>query len=213
MFAHAPLGSIERLWRYPVKSLAAQSLERARLDERGFAGDRAGGLFVATESHARHGKTYRGKEHERLHTVQSAPAAIELAAMRGVVLDVRRDGPYFDAAPVSIVFDAWIAKLEAIVHEAVDPLRFRANIYAVAAPGFGAGEADLVGTTLAIGDVRLRCTATITRCVTPSYDIATGARDPEIARAIAVDIGNVMGVYCAVERGGEIALRDEIVVA
>ena len=213
MGTSTPLGTIERLWRYPVKALAAQALQRARLDENGFVGDRAAGLFVASESHARTGKTYRGKEHELLHTVETSGAAVELASMRGVMLDVRDRGPYFDAAPVSIVFDRWLAALEAIVHEPIDPLRFRANVYALGASGFSASEADLVGSTFAIGDVRLRCTATITRCVTPSYDIATGRRDKEIARAIAVDLGNIMGIYCAVTRAGEIATGEAIVLA
>jgi uncharacterized protein YcbX len=213
MFSRAPLGRVERLWRYPVKSLAAEPLDRAQLDARGFVGDRATGLFVATPTHARHEKTYRGKEHERLHTVATPSSASELAAGRGLALDVRGDGPYFDAAPVSLVFDSWLAKLETLVHEAIDPLRFRANIYARAAAGFGASEADLVGTTFAIGDVRLRCTATITRCVTPTYDIATGARDVEIARALAGELGNIMGVYCEVERPGEIAVHETIAIA
>ena len=210
MSTSTPLGMIERLWRYPVKSLAAEPLARASLDERGVAGDRRTGLFVASESHARTGKTYRGKEHELLHTVDSPAAAVDLASLRGVMLDVRERGPYFDAAPVSLVFDRWIAALEAIVHEPVDPLRLRANLYVRATPGFSAREADLVGETFAIGDVRLRCTATITRCVTPGYDIATGKRDRAIARAIAVDLGNIMGVYCSVVRAGEIATGDAI---
>jgi uncharacterized protein YcbX len=145
-----------------------------------------------------------------LHTLDTAAAARELAAQRGIALEVREGGPYFDAAPVSVIFDTWLAPLAARVHEAIDPLRFRANIYVRAAPGFGACEADCVGQTFAIGAVRLRCTATITRCVTPSYDVATGARDRELARAIANDLGNVMGVYCEVARGGEIALADTV---
>ena len=207
------LGNIARIYRYPVKSLAAEPLERVALDERGLEGDRRSALFIASQEHARAGKTYRGKEHELLHTVDSDSAARELANARGVALDVRDAGPYFDASPVSLIFDRWIAALENIVFAPIDPLRFRANLYVTGAPGFSSSEDDLVGKTFVAGHVRLRCTSHIVRCVTPTYDIPTGARDPQIARALAVDLENVLGVYCTVERGGDVATGDDVRLA
>ena len=199
-----PLGTIARIYRYPVKSLAAEPLERATIEERGIAGDRRSALFVASQSHARSGKTYRGKENELLHTLDSKTAALALAGSRGVALDVRDAGPYFDASPISIVFDTWISALENVVYHPIDELRFRANIYVRAEAGFASTEEELIGTSFCIGDVRLRCTSAIVRCVTPTYDVPTGERDPVIARAIAVDLENILGIYCSIERGGEI---------
>jgi uncharacterized protein YcbX len=204
------IGTIARIYRYPVKSLAAEPLDRARLDGCGIEGDRASALFVASTEHARTGKTYRGKENELLHTLPTRDAARDVARTRGVALDVRDDGPYFDDSPVSIVFDTWIAALEGLVHESIDPLRFRANLYVAASAACCATEADLVGTTLAIGDVTLECTATIKRCVTISYDIPTGRPDPHIARAVATELDNVMGIYCTVRQGGTIAVGDAV---
>ena len=203
--AHS-LGTISHLYRFPVKSLAAEPLERAVLDERGLEGDRGSALFVASREHARTGKTYRGKENELLHTVATKDAARDLASARGVALDIRDAGPYFDASPLSLIFDRWVRALEDVVYQPIDPLRFRANVYVAAHPGFSMSEDDLVGRVLTIEGVRLRCTSHIVRCVTPTYDIPTGERDPAIARALAVDLGNVLGIYCAIERGGELAL-------
>ena len=203
-----PLGTIAQLWRYPVKSLAPELLDSARIVWSGFEGDRQTALFVSSEDHARSGKLYRGKEHNLLHTAGSTARAIELAAQRDVAIAAQDAGPYFDAEAVSIVFDTWLAELEGALGEALHPQRFRPNVYALAAPGFAAREADLVGTTVRAGDVALDIVAPIERCVTPTYDLTTGAGDPRIGRAIAQLRGNILGVYCTVRAEGTLKRGD-----
>jgi uncharacterized protein YcbX len=208
-----PLGSVTHLWRYPVKSLAAEPLERADVTADGVLGDRRAALFLRSEDRPRTGKTYRGKEHELLHTVARPERAISLARERGAELECRSDGPYFDDAPFSLIFDRWLAEAERRVGYALDPLRYRANAFARAAPDFDRSEEELVGSTLAIGSARFSVTATIGRCVTTTYDIATGASDPDVLRAVARYRNNVMGVYCAIVVPGTLAPGDAIVIA
>jgi uncharacterized protein YcbX len=197
------LGTVVNLYRYPVKSLRAEQLTAADVRADGFAGDRGSALFVRSPDHPRTGKTYRGKENRRLHTVDAIGDAIALAG--GVALDVADGAPhYFDAEPVSIVFDAWVRELEALAGRALDPLRFRPNIVAAAAPSFAFSEQALVGTRLHVGDVVLDVVSPITRCVTPSYDVVTGEPDPALQRTIVAQRGNIMGVYCRVAVPGTI---------
>ncbi len=205
-----PLGTIARLWRYPVKSLRREALERAEITWTGLAGDRERALSVVSESHARSRKTYRGKEHHLLHTVAGPEPAKVLAAERGVALDEVSDGPYFDAEPVSIVVDRWVAAAERLVGAPVDPQRFRPNLYVHAAPEFTLDEAEVVGRTIAIGPVRLRVVASILRCVTPSYDVETGESNPGLLRAVAQQRANVMGVYCRPTIPGMVAIGDRV---
>ncbi len=201
----APLGTVVALYRYPVKSLRAEALERAQVDADGFAGDRDRALFVRDAEHARSGKTYRGKENRRLHTVDSVDAAQALAHDAGVTLAADGTQPhYFDAEPVSLVFDRWIRQLEAPAGRDVDPLRFRPNIVAAAVPAFSATESELVGARLTIGGVVLDVVSPITRCVTPSYDIAGGEPDRDLQRTIVMQRGNIVGVYCRVVVPGTI---------
>jgi len=207
MFA-TPLGTVDRLWRYPTKALAPEPLEQVALGEDGLEGDRQSALFVSSPGHARTGKTYRGKEHERLHTVATHDAARNLAAERNLAVDFRNEGPYFDARPVSLIFDTWIAELEELLAMPLDPQRFRPNVYLRAAAGFALREDDFAGKTIALGSTLLTCTEPIERCVTPSYDLATGAGDPRVHRAIVQDRDNVVGIYCTVARPGHIALGD-----
>ncbi len=210
MLGNHPLGRVANLWRYPLKSLAAESLERGEVLAGGFAGDRRAALFVATPERPRSGKTYRGKEHPLLHTVGTAEAAADLARAREIDVERRDDGPYFDLDPVSILFDTWLADVERALGGRLDPLRFRPNIFARATDGFDCAEAELVGHVVRVGAVRLRVTQPIQRCVTPTYDIATGASDPRILTQLVHHRHNEMGVYAQVVVPGTIVPGDSV---
>ena len=54
----------------------------------------------------------------------------------------------------------------------------------------------------------LRVVDTIRRCVTPTYDVATGEAFPLVLEAVAARRDNVVGVYCEVEAPGDVALGD-----
>ncbi len=199
------LGSVARIWRYPVKSLRAEPLAAVRIDERGLEGDRRGALIVQTPEHARTGKPLRGKEHNLLHTTAEAETARALAARRGVDVARADDGPYFDARPVSVLVDCWLHEIETLAGTPLDPLRYRPNLFVVAAAPCEPEEA-YVGRRLEAGGVALRVVAPILRCVTTTYDIVTGAPNPLVLRSLARDRGNVMGIYCTVERAGTVAV-------
>ncbi len=205
------IGTVANLWRYPVKSLAAEALQNAVVESGGFAGDRGTALLVTSPDHARAGKPYRGKEHHLLHTVATPGAAQALGAEAGVALRRVSGDHFFDAQPLSLIFDTWLRDVEELVGRSLDPLRYRPNIFAAATPDFADREAALVGASIDIGDVALRVVATIGRCITTTYDIATGASDPAILREVAQQRKNVVGVYCTIERTGTIAPGERIV--
>ena len=207
-----PLGAVAHLWRYPVKSLAAEPLDAADVDARGLAGDRSRAVFVATPGHARSGKTYRGKEHPLFHTLGTADGAVALGAARDVALVVRDDGPFFDLDPVSVLFDSWLRDGERLVGRTLEPLRFRPNLF-VTTRDTALAEADLVDRVLAIGGVRLRVTQPIRRCVTPTYDLRTGESDPSVLSTLANRRDNTMGVYAHVVRPGRIRCGDAVAFA
>lgn len=131
-----------------------------------------------------------------------------------MLLTLDRTQPrWFDVAPVSLLLDLWVADVEALVGEELDPQRFRPNLYVQAAPGFARREQDLVGTTVRAGDAVLRVTKATRRCVVPNYDTATGANGPDVLRALAEHRDARIGVYCDVITPGEIALGDRLTIA
>ena len=113
---------------------------------------------------------------------------------------------------VSIINLGSLKAIETMVGAAVDPLRFRANLYV---RGWHAWhELDLVDRTLAVGDARLKVVKRITRCAAVNVDPDTAARDLEIPDAIRRRLGhNDCGIYAEVIAPDTIAAGDAIAVA
>ncbi|HEY1656061.1 MAG TPA: MOSC N-terminal beta barrel domain-containing protein [Candidatus Tumulicola sp.] len=206
------LGTLASIWRYPVKSLRGERLARAEVDHGGIPGDRSSALFVS-RGHAREGKPYRGKEHDRLHLTADPEAARRLGAEPGVDLEYRAGKHFFDAAPISILIDRWMAPLNAHVGYSVEPERFRPNFFVRATAEFDSEEAALSGATLYIGQAKLRVRQPIERCVAITYDPRGGANDPEILRFLAQRCNGWMGIYCDVVIAGTVQTGEPLVLS
>jgi uncharacterized protein YcbX len=207
------LGTLAALWRYPVKSLRAEALARVTVLTEGLEGDRTAALVVTTPAHARAGKPYRGKESAQLHLTNDPAVAASYAADAQVDVALQNGAErWFDARPISLLLDRWVREVEALVGEPLDPLRWRPNLYVTAGAGVGTSEDDLIGAQVHVGSVVLRVVEPIHRCVTTTYDLATGASDPRVLREVAQRRDNVVGVYCEVVTPGEIAVGDALTV-
>jgi uncharacterized protein YcbX len=133
------IGTLEAVRRYPIKSLQGVALDSVKVEVSGIPGDRSGALFALQG--AREGKTYRGKEHDRLHLLRDAAAAQASAEERGVAVEVRHGEHFFDDAPISILVDEWLRELDAHVGYNVEWERFRPNFFVRS----GASAAHAVG--------------------------------------------------------------------
>jgi uncharacterized protein YcbX len=112
---------------------------------------------------------------------------------------------------VSLINLASIAALEESIGAAVDPLRFRANIYLEGAPAWS--ELGWIGSDIALGGARLRVIAAITRCAATEVNPASALRDLDIVGALQRGFGpNLMGVYAEVVAGAEIGVGDQLTV-
>lgn len=112
---------------------------------------------------------------------------------------------------VSLINLASVAALESVVDAAVDPLRFRGNIYVENMPAWS--EFDFVDATLAIGDARLKVLKRIERCAATNVDPQTGMRDLMIPRALMRAYNHTdCGIYAEVLNGGAIRAGDAISV-
>jgi MOSC domain-containing protein len=111
---------------------------------------------------------------------------------------------------VSLINLASIAALEAAVGTAVDPLRFRANVYFAGAPAWS--ELGWEGSEITLGGARLKIVSAITRCAATQVNPATGERDLDIVAALQRSFGhNLMGVYGEVVTAADIATGDELI--
>jgi uncharacterized protein len=204
------VGTLASIWRFPIKSARGESLPEAAIETDGLRGDRTSAYVVVSPGDARSGKTFRGKENDRLHLVDDDAAARALAARREIELERHDDSRFFDDAPVSLLLDRWLEGLSAHLGYAVEPVRFRPNLFVRAASDFRDGEAALAGRTLALGSAVLRARYPIERCVVTTYDPAGGPSDPRILRYIAQERNTWMGVYCDVLEAGTVRVGDTL---
>lgn len=203
------IGTLDAVRRYPVKSLRGESIDCTHVDRGGIPGDRASALFVRA-GHARLGKSYRAKEHDRLHLLEDEPAALAAAAPRGVDAEVRRGDHFFDDAPISILVDRWLDDLSGYIGYTVEWERFRPNFFVRAAASFMQSESELIDAQLRLGTVRLRVRCPIERCVVVTYHPKGEPSDPHVLRYLAQRRNAWMGIYCDVLEAGIACVGDEL---
>jgi uncharacterized protein YcbX len=110
---------------------------------------------------------------------------------------------------VSLINLGSIRDLERKIGAAVDPIRFRANVYFDGPPGWG--ELGWMERGIGVGSARLRVIAPITRCAATEVNPRTAERDiPMVAELMRHFGHNLMGVYAEVVGAGDIAIGDRI---
>ncbi len=146
-------------------------------------------------------------------------AAYMADAVRGSPRLVQAPGHSFSDVPIkclSLINLASVRDLERIAGAAIDPLRFRGNLYVDA--GAPWVEFEWCGREIVIsgadGPVRLQGLDRIERCAAIDVDPTTGARDLHLPKALQRGYGHVdMGIYAKVVTGGAIAVGDEIEIS
>jgi hypothetical protein len=209
---------IAQLWRYPVKSMAGERLERATLRADGIDGDRvvhvedARGRVLTSRSrpkllglHATLGSDGEPRVGGRPWN-DDAVAADVRAAVGSEARLVRFEGPErFDILPLLIATDGAVT---AFGH---DVRRLRPNVVIGGVPGLAerswegkvlrVGGRD--GPIIAIGDLRGRCIMT-------TFDPDTLEQDVNVLRSIRDRFDGTLALNCDVIRGGELCVGDPV---
>jgi len=210
--------NIMEIWRYPVKTMAGERLQRARVDPLGIEGDRvvhvedAQGAVVTSRSHPRFlgHKGTLSPDGEPLvdgRPWRSPEVAAEVMAIAGPRAKlVRYDGvERFDVLPLLVATDGAIA---AFGH---DHRRLRPNLVIGGVEGLA--EREWPGGCLRIGKVLIGVQDLRLRCVMTAYDPDTLVRDKDITRDIYRRFDGKLALNCFVIEAGEIAVGDEVRLA
>jgi hypothetical protein len=228
------VGRLAALWRYPVKSMAAEPLDIVDVSWHGLAGDRRWAFI--REGQVRSGfpwltmrelpelSHYRPRlaEPDRPNastTLVRTPAGEEFDVVDAALADqlgpgvrvIKQDRGVFDTFPVSLLTTQTVAALGRLVGTDLEVTRFRPNLL-VDAVGHDFPEDAWVGRTLRIGELCLRVDQRDKRCVTVNIDPVTLRRNPAVLRAIAQNRDTRLGVYGTTVQPGQIALGDEVIL-
>jgi uncharacterized protein YcbX len=230
------IGRVTELWRYPIKSMAAEPLDEVDVSWHGLAGDRRWAFI--RDSAAQSGfpwLTLRQRNDMGLYrpsfvdpklpdssvTVVRSPSgesfdvtdpalASELFPKGARV--VRHDRGVFDAFPISLISTQSVERLGEMVGDELDVSQFRPNIVMTATNGTPFFEDSLVGTTVRVGGTRMRVDKRDGRCVVITIDPVSRERNPAVLRAVASERDGCLGVYGSVVEPGRIAVGDPIVL-
>lgn len=110
---------------------------------------------------------------------------------------------------VSIVNLASVRDLSDKIGRALDPLRFRANLYVDGWPAWA--ENDLTGQTLSLGAARAEVLKPIVRCAATHVDPTSAERDVDLVKALFDHYGHMFcGIYLNVTQGGAVREGDTV---
>ena len=206
---------VSEIWRYPVKTMAGERLQRALVGPLGVEGDRLvhvedpQGDVITSRTHpgllGHKGSIGPGGEilvDGRAWDGTEAAEAVVAIAGRGARL-VRYEGAdRFDVLPLLVATDGAIA---AFGH---DGRRLRPNIVVGGVEGLA--ERQWPGACLRVGNALIGVQDLRLRCIMTSYDPDTLAQDKSITHGIYRRFQGKLALNCFVIQGGEIGIGDTV---
>lgn len=227
---------LAEIWRYPIKSLAGERLQAARVDARGLEGDRLWALVdadgkIASGKPTRRFRKLPGLLHHRSHLDRGQPVltladgrsaradgpAVDelLAAITPPGWSLRRENstPHLDAAAVHVVTAATLATLSDAFGEPVPAQRLRPNLLLEVESSRPFPEDGWLGCALRIGTVELRIVERCERCVMVGHAQAALESRPKLLKTIGAANGACAGVYAEVTTPGHISEGEAVLLA
>lgn len=234
------VGVVAAVYRYPIKSMAGESITNTELGWHGLSGDRRlairrlddqGGFPWLTASRVpslilhvperldgtpddalpSHVRTPDGA---RLPLFSDALAA-HLGALHGAPVSMLHlSRGVFDEAAVSLITTATVTDISVVAGLPSDVRRFRPNLVIESVNGVPFAEDAWVGHHLQFGDAPDAPALVITnldeRCAMVNLDPDTARATPELLRALVTTRGNRAGVYATVLRRGAVAVGQPV---
>lgn len=230
---------VAEIWRYPVKSMQGERVAAAQVTSEGIEGDRGYAIFDLETGFGLTGRreaqllfgsarlTADGVEITLPDgTIAEDDAALSNWLGRPVALrsnaevaERRYQSPEdFEHEDTSQweAFDGARGSFRDSQGSAVslvstgtlgswDRRRFRANILLD-----GAGENELIGTTVSVGEARLSILKGLGRCVMVTRAQPGLERDLDVLRTVHRDFDHKLAVGAAIERSGHVEVGDEL---
>lgn len=234
------IGEVERLFRYPVKSMMGETLEVANLGWHGLDGDRRLAFRRADDSSGfpwltasklpelilfapqrrgpagdadfpTHVRTPEGRE----LAVFGPELATEVGRRHGSPVEMMHlNRGIFDEASISVIASATVGEVARLAGQRSDVRRFRPNILVASSRSVPFEEDDWVGGVLSFGEGREGAAIAVTnrdeRCSMVNFDPDSARPTPEVLKAIVRMSDNKAGVYGAVLRRGQVAVGQPV---
>ena len=206
---------VAEVWRYPVKSMGGERLQRATLGPLGIEGDRvvhvedARGHFATSRRYPRllglHATLGSDGQPEVDEVVWTEPKVLrQVVDIVGVGARLVYDdsAQRFDVLPLLVATDG------AIKEFGHDSRRLRPNIVVEGVEGLA--ERTWPGQVLRIGDVVIGVEDLRMRCVMTTFDPDTQKQNPAVLKEIVRKFGGKLALNCFAMQGGGIRVGDRV---
>lgn len=206
---------VKQLWRYPVKSMGGEELDRCDITPDGIPGDRVvhvengQGKVVTSRSRprlllcrVRLGADGEPLVDERPWVDPSVANDVRAAAGETARL-VRWTGPErFDVLPLLVATDGALASL------GYDARRFRPNL--IIGDVAGLSERSWEGRRLSVGEAVIEAVDLRERCIMTTFDPDTAEQDVEVLKRIHRELDGTFALNCRVEKPGHVRVGDAV---
>ena len=210
---------IKEIWRYPVKSMAGEQLQGAKLTQLGIDGDRIlqvynrSGRVITSRTHpgllGLHAKLDDARN-LRINGLAWNDPTVEarIVEIGGPGAQLHRDetADRFDILPLLVATDGSIDAFGR------DHRRLRPNIVIGGVEGLD--EREWQGGQLVVstpgGEIVIGIHDLRGRCVMTTYDPDTLQQDPAVLRDIVRRFGGKLALNCEVLQGGELQVGQEV---
>jgi len=233
------VGSVEAIFRYPVKSMGGERLEVANLGWHGLEGDRrlafrriedrSGFPWLSAsklpdlvrfapcrrdgtaEEIPTHVRTPDGEE----MTVFGEELAAEVGRRYGAPVQMMQlKHGIFDEASISVIAMDTVCEISRLAGKSLDVRRFRPNVVVRLLQPAPFQEDQWVGGVLSFGEEDDAPAVTVTmrdeRCSMVNIDPDSASMSAEVLKAVVRANQNMAGVYSAVTRIGRLAIGQRI---
>jgi uncharacterized protein YcbX len=234
------IGTIEALFRYPVKSMSGELLEEADMGWHGLEGDRRlafrrvddqGGFPWLSASRLpelilfaprRLGAAADGNlpTHVRTPEGEDLPLfgqelALEVGRRLGSPVEMMHlNRGIFDEASLSVITSATVGEIGRLAAQPLDVRRFRPNVLVSTLRSVPFEEDEWVRGVLSFGETSEAAAIGITnrdeRCSMVNFDPESARSSTEVLKAIVRVRDNKVGVYATVIRRGRLAVGQPI---
>ena len=232
------VGKVKELWRYPVKSMAGESLPEVDVLWNGINGDRRAsylrgdnksGFPWLTAREIPQINQYRPRYTDLANVAKSdvvidtpngqtlplgsPELQAELAELYGHEISlIRIQRGAYDDLPMSLMSVASAEALAAAANIPNDMRRWRQNIIIETFDGRSFSEEEWIGQTVAIGEVQLNFNLRIPRCVMINVDPETAVKNSAVLKMVANTRSNCVGIAGSPTSIGVIRVGDIVKV-
>lgn len=230
------LGTVEAIFRYPVKSMRGEAMDHAMMGWHGIEGDRrfalrrkkfSGGFPWLTagklpellryapqgskDGLPTHVVTPEGEEFD----IMGEALAADISRRHGEPVEMMQlNHGVFDEAAISVIAARTVDEICRLADQPSDVRRFRPNILLRTARNAPFEENAWVGGRLMFGEDPDAPAVAVTmpdpRCVMINFDPDADTRSPAMMKAVVRANDNNAGVYGAVTRAGRIAVGQTV---